>query len=284
MRPMTRDYRDEEQQLRHAGFFGSPYAPGPRYWLASEHERQQIPFTNMAGDPFGSPYAPGPIYQDYEVERAPRYGKNRYGSPYAPGPAYGLGRQDYTRSLDEDRYGSPYAPGPGFDDESGPYYGVGPRNYRRSDQRIYEDVNDRLMRHGGINARDIEVQVEHGEVILNGTVPSLWTKRAVEDTAMSVLGVEDVQNMLRISWSGRRRQRYYDLSTGRDRFKSGMPVVGRDGGTIGSIQEVRSYDFKVKRESDPDLFVPFGACLEVNGSVVLDIPAAAIDAQGWPQS
>jgi hypothetical protein len=284
MRPMTRDFSKEEP-LRNSGFFGSPYASGPRYWLVSEQERQRIPFSNMAGTPFGSPYAPGPLYEDFQYERYPRYGMTRYGSPYAQGPAYGVGRMDYSRrSLDEGRYGSPYAPGPGFEDESGPYYGVAPRNYHRSDQRIFEDVNDRLMRHGGIDAKDIEVMVEEGEVILKGTVPSLWTKHAAEDTAMSVLGVEDVQNLLRISWSGKQQQHYYKFFTGRKSFKSGMIVTGRDGGTIGSIKEVRAYDFKVKREAQPDLYVPFGACLEANGSVVLDIPAAAVDDQGWPQS
>jgi hypothetical protein len=185
---------------------------------------------------------------------------------------------------DMERYGSPYAPGPAYLEEQGfgPFTGIGPRNYRRSDQRIYEDVCDRLMRHGGINAADIEVKVEEGEVTLSGTVDSPWTRRAVEDTALTVLGVREVNNLLRMSQKGASQESYYSFQTGRELFNTGMPVVGRDGGLIGTIAEVRCYDFLVRRESDPDIFVPFGACLKTNGGVVLDIPAAAIDQQNWP--
>src|SRR5919202_28135 len=39
----------------------------------------------------------------------------------------------------------------------GPFQGVGPRNYSRSDDRIREDVSDRLAMHGGVDARQIDV-------------------------------------------------------------------------------------------------------------------------------
>lgn len=275
-------YNNEERrrQRRH---YGSPYAPGPRYWLQGEEARYYGPMEQIAAEPYGSPYAQGPDYEPYQVDRGPRYGFNRYGSPYAPGPRYGVGSREHRWGWDADRYGSPYAPGPGYDgEENGPYAGIGPRGYKRSDQRIYEDVCDRLMQHGAINASNIEISIKDGEVTLTGNVDSLWTKRAAEDTAYSVLGVEDVHDELRISWTGRSRTEYYDYNTGRETFKTGMTVVGRDGGMIGKIDEVRSYDFKVKRESEPDVYVPFGACVEANGSVVLDIPAQAVDAQQWP--
>lgn len=282
MRPMFNTYLAEEERGRRR-HYGSPYAPGPRYWLEAEDSRYFGPLEPMAGEPYGSPYAQGPDYEPYQVERGPRYGLNRYGSPYAPGPKFDIGSRQRRWGWDVDRYGSPYAPGPGYyEEEGGPYSGVGPRGYQRSDQRIFEDVSDRLMQHGGINASDMEVKVQDGEVMLEGNVDSLWTKRAAEDTVFSVLGVQDVHNHLKVSWTGRSRTRYYNYRTGRESFETGMPVVGRDGGVIGTIEEVRSYDFKVKRESEPDVFVPFGACLEINGSVVLDIPAQAVNTQQWP--
>jgi hypothetical protein len=82
--------------------------------------------------------------------------------------------------------------------EEGPYTGVGPKGYQRSDERIYEDVCERLTRAGQIDARDIRVNVKDGEVTLDGTVPNRVTKRMVEKVADNVRGVKDVHNQLRI--------------------------------------------------------------------------------------
>jgi osmotically-inducible protein OsmY len=59
-------------------------------------------------------------------------------------------------------------------------------------------VSERLERHGHIDASDIEVTVENGEVTLQGTVDSRRSKRLAEDVAESVYGVKDVHNQLRI--------------------------------------------------------------------------------------
>ncbi|WP_051440915.1 osmotically-inducible protein OsmY (plasmid) [Ensifer sp. WSM1721] len=82
--------------------------------------------------------------------------------------------------------------------EEGQYRGRGPRNYTRSDQRIREDVSDRLTDDPHVDASDIEVTVENGEVTLSGTVMSRPVKHRAEDIAESVSGVRDVQNNLRI--------------------------------------------------------------------------------------
>jgi osmotically-inducible protein OsmY len=72
-----------------------------------------------------------------------------------------------------------------------------PRGYQRSDERIKEDICDRVM-YFGIDAEDVEIQVAKGEVTLTGTVEDRWTKRAIEDVCDHVLGVKDVSNQLRI--------------------------------------------------------------------------------------
>jgi len=82
---------------------------------------------------------------------------------------------------------------------SGEHKGKGPRQYRRSNERIKEDVCDRLSDDTFIDASDIEVQVENNEVTLNGTVDSRTAKRRAEDLIESVSGVKNVQNNLRIS-------------------------------------------------------------------------------------
>lgn len=79
------------------------------------------------------------------------------------------------------------------------YSGMGPRGYRRSDQRILEDVCDRLTEDPRVNASDVEVKINDGVVTLSGTVQSREEKRAAEDCVESVAGVKDVSNNLRVS-------------------------------------------------------------------------------------
>lgn len=78
------------------------------------------------------------------------------------------------------------------------FAGRGPKGYRRSDERIQEEVCERLTRHPGIDASDVEVRVQAGEVTLSGTVDSRRTKRMVEDVVDQCGGVVDVVNQLRI--------------------------------------------------------------------------------------
>jgi osmotically-inducible protein OsmY len=80
----------------------------------------------------------------------------------------------------------------------GRYSGMGPKGYKRSDERISEDVSDRLMEHPDLDASDIEVKVSKGEVTLSGTVESRWAKRLAEDLAESSSGVREVMNQLRV--------------------------------------------------------------------------------------
>lgn len=80
--------------------------------------------------------------------------------------------------------------------------GRGPRGYTRSDERIREDVSDRLTDNPVLDASDIEVTVSGGEVTLSGTVDSRYSKRLAEDVAEDVSGVTHVQNNLRVRQQG----------------------------------------------------------------------------------
>jgi len=77
--------------------------------------------------------------------------------------------------------------------------GRGPKGYTRSDERIKEDVNDRLTDDPHIDASNIEVSVQSCEVVLTGTVDSRFAKRHAEDIADSVTGVNNGENRLRDS-------------------------------------------------------------------------------------
>jgi osmotically-inducible protein OsmY len=78
------------------------------------------------------------------------------------------------------------------------YAGRGPKGYKRSDERIREDVNDRLTGDYYLDAHDIEVSVNDCTVTLSGRVNSRNDKRRAEDLAESVRGVSDVSNQLRV--------------------------------------------------------------------------------------
>ncbi len=76
--------------------------------------------------------------------------------------------------------------------------GKGPKGYTRSDERIREDVCERLME-TPLDASDVEVAVKDGEVTLTGTVRARHEKRIIEDITACVRGVHDVHNRIRLS-------------------------------------------------------------------------------------
>jgi len=88
--------------------------------------------------------------------------------------------------------------GQAYGSSQGRYAGVGPKGYQRSDDRIREDISDRLTWHGDLDASNIEVKVERGIVTLAGTVDDRWTKRAAEDVVESIQGVQDVHNQIQV--------------------------------------------------------------------------------------
>lgn len=86
-------------------------------------------------------------------------------------------------------------------EERGRFAGRAPKGYRRSDERVMEEVCEVLTRNPHVDASNIEVKVQQGKVILSGTVEDRDTKRLVEDLSEDVSGVREVQNQLRVSRS-----------------------------------------------------------------------------------
>ncbi|AJE49049.1 BON domain-containing protein [Celeribacter indicus] len=137
------------------------------------------------------------------------------GYPYGPG-GYGAGMYDTPRDWRgdwRDRYrgnrrdfwdraGDEVASWFGDDDaqerREQDHRGRGPRGYSRSDDRILEDIHDQLTADPIVDALDIVVSVTDREVTLDGEVGSRREKRRAEDCAEDVLGVEHVQNNLRV--------------------------------------------------------------------------------------
>ena len=128
------------------------------------------------------------VERDYDRQRDREYG----------------GRDDYTTSFTGGGFGTG-----GYDDwqrrgEMNPntqrqsFRGRGPKNYQRSDERIREDICERLTHDERVDATEIEVQVQGATVTLEGSVDDREQKRRAEDVAESVRGVREVQNHLRL--------------------------------------------------------------------------------------
>jgi osmotically-inducible protein OsmY len=167
-------------------------------------------------------------------QRESRYGGQGYASERYGSEGYGGGRQGYGGGSEYDyRGGSLYGGGSqrGYGSSGGSSYGTagsyggesrsygsesasgsrgqssglgihrgrGPRNYKRADERIREDVCDCLTDDAYIDASSIDVAVTDGEVVLTGTVFQRDDKRRAEDLAEGISGVKDVRNNLRVS-------------------------------------------------------------------------------------
>lgn len=115
---------------------------------------------------------------------------------------YGYYDPPYRRDIDSaseayQKYSNPFGPFHGIRLSNPSHYGRGPKGWQRSNERIREEIIDRLTDHPAIDATDIDVQVQDGEVTLSGSVSDRYMKRMAEDVAESVMGVRDVQNRLR---------------------------------------------------------------------------------------
>ena len=153
------------------------------------------------------------------------YGRGDWGSERDRGNYYGRG-SDYYRNRGEDDRGFFEKIGDevsswfgGEDDRRSDrnrqsFRGRGPRNYSRSDDRIKDDINDRLTDNDFIDASDIDVEVNNGEVILSGTVDSRYAKRMAEDISEDVSGVRNVENRIRVNKEWDQSSSYSQTSTG----------------------------------------------------------------------
>ena len=78
------------------------------------------------------------------------------------------------------------------------FKGIGPKGYKRSDDKIYEDVCEALMRHRAIDASNIIVKVSDGIVNLSGKIESRGLKKLAESLSETISGVKEVTNELAV--------------------------------------------------------------------------------------
>ena len=78
-------------------------------------------------------------------------------------------------------------------------YPPGPKGYQRSDERLREDISERLLQAHEIDSSEVTVAVLGAKAVVEGTVPQRWMKHAIEDLVDACPGVQDIDNRIRVS-------------------------------------------------------------------------------------
>ena len=188
---------------------------GDRSWLEHEHlpwqegvwpEEEHLPYRGHG--PVAQDYPVADLYDDYPDARHSRRPPGRYEARQAPpahggwGPSwpgealqeffgFGRGRRDRRPDAHPDAYRTESYAGPN-------HRGRGPRGYQRSDERIVEEICERLSDDPLIDASDITVRSDGGSVVLEGSVDSRVVKHRVEDIVDDCVGVAGIQNRLKV--------------------------------------------------------------------------------------
>lgn len=124
-------------------------------------------------------------------------GKNYFYTPNDPNETYQRYERNYDGSI---RFrGQP--------ESLQNYAGVGPKNYHRSDERIYEEICEILTLDPDIDASEIEVEVKDGVVTLRGLVETKTLRGYAEDAIEHVFGVNEVHNLIEVPEHSRDQRR-----------------------------------------------------------------------------
>jgi osmotically-inducible protein OsmY len=109
----------------------------------------------------------------------------------------GFGRGQPERMAGAPRYGRSFEADYGTTRRES-QFGKGPRGYVRSDERLKDDISERLLRDHDVDASDIDIEVKNGKVTLTGSIADRRLKHYVEDTVEQCLGVQDIDNRLTV--------------------------------------------------------------------------------------
>ncbi|MGH8151326.1 MAG: BON domain-containing protein [Rhodanobacteraceae bacterium] len=119
------------------------------------------------------------------------------------------------------------------------YRGLGPKSYVRSDERILEDICERLWDADDVDARDVSVEVKNGEVTLRGNVEQRRIRHRIEDIADACGGVRDIRNEIRVQ---RRNEWPYDKGVEPGTRGNTGSRPGVEGGNEGMVQSAIEAD------------------------------------------
>lgn len=184
----------DEAFYRPSGWSGNPdQQSGQQSWGGQQYGGGQYGGGQYGGSQYGGSPSGGRQYGgNFGGEQ---FGSGQGGQYGSGGGQYGSGQyggQPWSRQSGQSGGGMSGRQGQSF-------AGRGPKDYRRSDDRIREEISDRFTDDDHIDASEIMIQVQQGEVTLSGTVQDREQKRHAEDLAESISGVREVTNNLRVS-------------------------------------------------------------------------------------
>lgn len=208
-RPPNDEYFRESEQRRYVAPDQREYEMRNR----SQHEtqfRNQPQFDRQRDEPRSQrredahPDDAHPMYtsgwgsESFGVP-APPAGGNR--ANVWPAPAARSERARHEDSHQQERFRHEHSRPESYRQETmhESHAGKGPRNWKRSDARIEEDVNEELTRNPRVDATEINVSVKDGEVTLSGFVRTRDERREAAECAWNARGVRDVHSQIRVS-------------------------------------------------------------------------------------
>ncbi|NSX15483.1 BON domain-containing protein [Cupriavidus taiwanensis] len=142
------------------------WGPGPEPWDEARYEDE---WSRRRRAPYGEERWAAGRGDWYGGPAGPRY--------RGPGSSGGYGAQDWDEPA---------------------YRRSGPKNYRRGDDRIHDEVCDRLAHAQELDVSEVTVRVQDGLVTLEGHVGDRRSKYDIEDIAERVFGVQDVINHIHV--------------------------------------------------------------------------------------
>ncbi|MEN0059920.1 MAG: hypothetical protein AAGB31_13860, partial [Bdellovibrio sp.] len=143
------------------GGYGTGYGTGYGQSAYGSSSYGNTPSSSAGSSYYGPSYnsSYGPSYDQagyggshYASNAGVSSSRPQYSSNYGSGSSSDRSSSDYP--VDSYRSGSMY------ESERGQFYGRGPRSFKRSDDRVKEEVCEMLTRHSAIDAADIEVEVK----------------------------------------------------------------------------------------------------------------------------
>lgn len=204
------------------GYGQGGYGQGGDRWEQSEESRRRFfPGQGQQGGYRQGGYGqPGGYGQGYEQGSQSWGGQGGYGQRESGQRGSGQGTGYGERQWEQGGFGGNYGQGSqggmgrgehgswgqqfgrgmsgGRGQQQGRFSGRGPKGYKRSDDRIKEDISEEMSHNGELDATDIEIKVSNGEVTLTGFVESRQAKRMAEELSECASGVKEVHNQLRV--------------------------------------------------------------------------------------
>lgn len=192
-------FEDERTDDYTGGYGGSEYG---RRDYGREPGRQDYPSSESSDRGFRQPSSGE--RPEWERGFGRTYGQREFGRE---NERSGSGEREFERGYggqQPQQQGRAFGGGTdyGYRRDERDFTGRGPRNFKRSDDRIKEEACEVLTRERFVDASNVDIEVRDAIVYLRGAVDDREQKRRAEDVVDNITGVHEVRNELRVAQRG----------------------------------------------------------------------------------